>query len=114
MHVFNQRPVTAEADYVYRPFRISWVQIGLSDATAFNLWLAQVVVIRDGISHEDRMDSPDREYLLNSEANKYYSKSLSQLSHRLSNREECISSGVIATIMGFICIDVSILSSEIS
>ncbi|KAL7810888.1 hypothetical protein V8C26DRAFT_437736 [Trichoderma gracile] len=97
--------MTAEADYVYRPFRISWVQIGLSDATAFNLWLAQAVVIRDGVLHEDRAASSDTEYLTGSEANRYYSKSLTQLSHRLSNREECISSGVIATIMGFICID---------
>ncbi|KAH0494512.1 hypothetical protein TgHK011_001129 [Trichoderma gracile] len=81
--------MTAEADYVYRPFRISWVQIGLSDATAFNLWLAQAVVIRDGVLYEDRATSSDTEYLTGSEANKYYSKSLSQLSNRLSNREEC-------------------------
>ncbi|KAK1251254.1 hypothetical protein MKX07_005809 [Trichoderma sp. CBMAI-0711] len=97
--------MTAEADYVYRPFRISWVQIGLSDATAFNLWLAQIVVIRSGVSHEEKAASSEIEYLVNPEANRYYSKSLTQLSHRLSNRQECISSGVIATIMGFICID---------
>ncbi|KAL6880844.1 hypothetical protein J3F83DRAFT_720033 [Trichoderma novae-zelandiae] len=97
--------MTAEADYVYRPFRISWVQIGLSDATAFNLWLAQAIVIRNGCLHEAVAASSNTEYLTNSEANKYYSKSLAQLSHRLSNREECVSSGVIATIMGFICID---------
>ncbi|KAL7944227.1 hypothetical protein V8C42DRAFT_326196 [Trichoderma barbatum] len=93
--------MAAEADYVYRPFRISWVQIGLSDTTAFDLWLAQAIVIRDGVV----LDKSNQEYLSNFEANKYYSKSLSRLSHRLSNREECVSSGVIATIMGFICID---------
>ncbi|KAL7912598.1 hypothetical protein GGI35DRAFT_440668 [Trichoderma velutinum] len=97
--------MAAEADYVYRPFRISWVQIGLSDATAFDLWLAQAIVIRDRAAHEDSTACPGVEYLDNPEANKYYSRSLNQLSHRLSSREECVSIGVIATIMGFICID---------
>lgn len=98
--------VAAEADYVYRPFRTSWVQIGLSDATAFDLWLAQAIVIRDLAAQEDNTSCPGMEYLNNPEANKYYGRCLNQLSHRLSSREECVSIGVIATIMGFICIDV--------
>lgn len=106
--------MAAEADYVYRPFRISWVQIGLSDTTAFDLWLAQAIVIRDNVAHKGIAVSCNAEYLNNSEANTYYRKSLSQLSHRLSNRKECVSSGVIATIMGFICIDVRNLSVAVS
>lgn len=98
--------MAAEADYVYRPFRTSWVQIGLSDPTAFDLWLAQAIVIRGRAVHEDITSCPDVEYLSNPEANKYYSRSLNQLSRRLSSREECVSMGVIAIIMGFICIDV--------
>ncbi|UKZ80346.1 hypothetical protein TrVFT333_008104 [Trichoderma virens FT-333] len=97
--------MAAEADYVYRPFRTSWVQIGLSDATAFDLWLAQTIVIRDSVVHKGVATCSNAEYLNNSEANKYYGKSLSRLSRRLSNREECVSSSVIAIIMGFICID---------
>ncbi|KAL7963789.1 hypothetical protein V8C34DRAFT_266572 [Trichoderma compactum] len=97
--------MAAEADYVYRPFRTSWVQIGLSDATAFDLWLAQAIVIRDRTAQEDTTPRPGMEYLNNPEANKYYSRCLNQLSHRLSSREERVSIGVIATIMGFICID---------
>ncbi|KAL6808849.1 hypothetical protein GGI42DRAFT_316582 [Trichoderma sp. SZMC 28013] len=97
--------MAAEADYVYRPFRTSWVQIGLSDATAFDLWLAQAIVIRDLAAQEDNTSCPGMEYLNNPEANKYYGRCLNQLSHRLSSREECVSIGVIATIMGFICID---------
>ncbi|KAL7937300.1 hypothetical protein V8C35DRAFT_292129 [Trichoderma chlorosporum] len=97
--------MAAEAEYVYRPFRISWVQIGLSDASAFDLWLAQAIVIRDAAAHENITACPDSGYLSNSEANTYYSKSLSKLSRRLNHREECVSIGVIATILGFICID---------
>ncbi|KAJ4859258.1 fungal specific transcription factor domain-containing protein [Trichoderma breve] len=97
--------MAAEADYVYRPFRTSWVQIGLSDPTAFDLWLAQAIVIRGRTVPEDITSCPDVEYLSNPEANKYYSRSLTQLSHRLSSREECVSIGVVAIIMGFICID---------
>ncbi|KAK4065974.1 uncharacterized protein Triagg1_8283 [Trichoderma aggressivum f. europaeum] len=81
--------IAAEAEYVYRPFRMSWVQIGLSDAAAFDLWLAQVIVIRDRAAHENLTACPRMEYLHNPEANKYYSRSLKQLSHRLSSREEC-------------------------
>jgi hypothetical protein len=98
--------VTAEADYVYRPFRISWIQIGLSDITAFDLWLAQAAVIRNGLIHQN---SPCVDYLDSSEALKYYCKSLNQLAHRLNSREDCVSIGVIATIMGFICVDVRYL-----
>jgi hypothetical protein len=101
--------VTAEADYVYRPFRTSWFRIGLSDAAAFNLWLAQAVVIRNGFFHENNSFNYDTKYLDTSEAGKYYCKSLHQLAIRLNSREDCISDGVIATIMGFICVDVRYL-----
>ncbi|RFU76141.1 hypothetical protein TARUN_6083 [Trichoderma arundinaceum] len=98
--------MAAEADYTYRPFRTSWFKIGLSDSTAFDLWLAQAVVIRNSITNEDTAASPwAEEYLDSLEANKYYFKSLNQLAHRLSNRDDCMSNGVIATIMGFICVD---------
>lgn len=99
--------MTAEADYVYRPFRVSWIQIGLSDTTAFHLWLAQAVVIRNSLVDQNFLAvSPCADYLDNSEALKYYCKSLNQLAHRLNSREDCVSIGVIATIMGFICVDV--------
>lgn len=109
--------MTAEADYVYRPFRASWFRIGLSDTAAFDLWLAQAVVIRNGLFHEPNVLNYDAKYLDTSEASKYYCKSLHQLAIRLNNREDCVSDGVIATIMGFICVDVRytvlpILSSD--
>lgn len=101
--------MTAEADYVYRPFRASWFRIGLSDTAAFDLWLAQAVVIRNGLFHEPNAFNYDAKYLDTFEASKYYCKSLHQLALRLNNREDCISDGVIATIMGFICVDVRFL-----
>ncbi|KAL6910202.1 hypothetical protein GGI43DRAFT_389551 [Trichoderma evansii] len=97
--------MTAEADYVYRPFRASWFRIGLSDTAAFDLWLAQAVVIRNSLSNEKYTFNYDTKYLDTSEANTYYCKSLHQLALRLNDRQDCISDGVIATIMGFICVD---------
>ncbi|KAL7921788.1 hypothetical protein ACQKWADRAFT_294466 [Trichoderma austrokoningii] len=97
--------MTAEADYVYRPFRASWFRIGLSDTAAFDLWLAQAVVIRNGLLHEPNASNYDAKYLDTSEASRYYCKSLHQLALRLNSREDCMSDGVIATIMGFICVD---------
>ncbi|KAL9489677.1 hypothetical protein ACSS6W_001954 [Trichoderma asperelloides] len=97
--------MTSEADYVYRPFRASWFRIGLSDTAAFDLWLAQAVVIRDNLSHQKDAVNYDEEYSDTSEANRYYCKSLQQLAIRLNSRKDCVSDGVIATIMGFICVD---------
>lgn len=102
--------MTAEADFVYRPFRTSWFRIGLSDTAAFDLWLAQAVVIRNGLLHEQNTINYGTKYLDTSEANRYYCKSLHQLALRLNSREECVSDGVIATIMGFICVDVRHIS----
>ncbi|KAM0512978.1 hypothetical protein ACHAPE_008338 [Trichoderma viride] len=97
--------MTAEADFVYRPFRSSWLRIGLSDRVAFDLWLAQAVVIRNGLVHKSNEFAYDELFEDTSEASSYYCKSLQQLTIRLNDREDCISEGVIATIMGFICVD---------
>jgi hypothetical protein len=94
---------------VYRPFRSSWLRIGLSDRVAFDLWLAQAVVIRNGLVHKSNKFAYDELFADTSEANSYYCKSLHQLTIRLNDREDCISEGVIATIMGFICVDVRFL-----
>lgn len=98
--------MTAEADFVYRPFRSSWLRIGLSDRVAFDLWLAQAVVIRNGLVHKNNAIAYNELFADTSEASSYYCKSLHQLTLRLNDREDCISEGVIATIMGFICVDV--------
>lgn len=104
--------MTAEADYVYRPFRTSWFRIGLSDTTAFDLWLAQAMVIRNGVFHEPHALNYESNYLDSSEASRYYCKSLHQLALRLNNHEDCTSDGVIATIMGFICVDTRVENWE--
>ncbi|KAI5461949.1 hypothetical protein BGZ63DRAFT_403227 [Mariannaea sp. PMI_226] len=93
----------AEADYKYRPFHAVWIRIGLSDPTAFYLSLASTILFQDhrqGLMH--------MEYLENPESMKYYCKALSQLNTRLAHPEDCMSVGVIATILGCVCHDTNV------
>jgi hypothetical protein len=93
--------VIAQSDYKYRPFHVVWLRIGLSDPTAFQLSLASALLFKDNTSERPVLDFNDNE-----KSAKHYFKALSQLSDRLGDRQECMSPGVVATVLGCICHDV--------
>lgn len=75
--------------------------MGLSDSTAFYLSLASALLFWD-----HRMGKMHMEYSDNPESGKYYFVALNQLMVRLSDPQQCVSAGVIATILGCLCHDV--------
>jgi hypothetical protein len=95
--------VIAHAEYNYRPFRKVWIQIGLSDPTAFQLSLASAQLFRNSMS-----GSPDLDITDNEKSAKHYYKAVKQLSDRLGDELECLRPGVVATVLGCICHDVSL------
>lgn len=97
--------LTVKADFEYRQraFHLIWFRMGLSDASALNVTLATALLVQD--RETDRQAGRPID---NIEAAEYYSKALGQISRRLSNPSDCTSTGVIVTILGFICHDVSL------
>lgn len=92
----------SEADYVYRPFRVVWFTMAITDRSAFNLLLANAALCLD------QMKKPDSfEYGKCRESLTYYGACVAQVIQRLGDKDESASEGVIATVLGLICHDVS-------
>lgn len=94
--------VMVDTEYNYRAFHVVWIRIGLSDSTCFYLTLASATLFMDRVRRRLGPDIED-----SAESNRYYLRALQQLNMRLSNKAECTSPGVIATILGCLCHDVS-------
>ena len=73
----------------------------MCDTTAFYLSLAYAVLFQD-----QSRGIPNTEFGENPESASYYSHSLQRLSKRLSDQEDCVSDGVIVTVLGLLCYDV--------
>lgn len=93
--------VNAESDYVFRPFRTVWFSMALTDATAFQLCMANAAMFM-----AQRKQPATFQYQKCSEVLEYYGKCLGQITKRLECRDDCTSEGVIVTILGLICHDV--------
>jgi hypothetical protein len=79
--------------------RVTWITIGMSDSSAFNLTLASASV---ALAQESNPAA--RETI---ESMKYYTTSIRALKQRLQDPVDSTSDGVISTILGFACLDVS-------
>lgn len=90
-----------ESDTRFRACRIIWLTMGLSDPSAFQLSLAAAAVFLGVARGETPVD-----YVLHAEGARYYNATLQQLSRRLADPSEQVSAGVIATVLGFLCLDV--------
>lgn len=95
--------VVDEARSVYRPFRFPWLSMGLSDAAAWHITLANAALFRD---IKPRGRKP--EYNISIEAMKWYTQSLASVTKRLADPAESNSEGLIVAITGFVCHDVGV------
>ncbi|KAF3399068.1 hypothetical protein DPV78_007158 [Talaromyces pinophilus] len=93
--------MNAESDYVFRPFRTVWFSMALTDATAFQLCMANAAMFM-----AQRKQPATFQYEKCSEVLEYYGKCLGQITKRLECRDDRTSDGVIVTILGLICHDI--------
>ncbi|RWA09702.1 hypothetical protein EKO27_g5405 [Xylaria grammica] len=93
------RYLFAEARSSYMPFRFPWLSIGLSDAAAWYITLANAVLLRNMKPNDAKP-----EFNTDNEAMKWYTLSLQSVSKRLADPEER-KEGLIGAITGFICHD---------
>ncbi|KAF5860959.1 hypothetical protein ETB97_000869 [Aspergillus alliaceus] len=90
----------AEVDYNYRPFRAVWFSMALHDHSAFKLCMANAAMFLDEATHPETF-----RYETSGEALMYYGQCVNQITHRLGDSTDCISEGVLTTILGLICHD---------
>jgi len=90
--------VTSGDEYLNQPLRQVWFNLSMADPSAFILSLAYAVLFLDQIRK-----LPSKDFAGNPESAAYYSKSLSQLMPRLNHPTDCVSPGVISTILGLVC-----------
>ncbi|KAI0404136.1 hypothetical protein F4802DRAFT_254737 [Xylaria palmicola] len=97
------RYLFAEARSSYRPFRVPWLSVALTDAAAWYITLANAV-----ISRQMRPGDAESESRTGAQARKLYTLSLRSISKRLGDPTERRKEGLIAAITCFICHDSSI------
>lgn len=83
----------------YRPLIEEWFTASMCDKSAFQLTMASAAVIY-GVEAGDRQSETV-------ESLKYYNMSLQSVNMRLQDPVDGISEGVIGTVLGFACHDVS-------
>ncbi|KAI1409191.1 hypothetical protein F5Y13DRAFT_170982 [Hypoxylon sp. FL1857] len=101
------RFLVTEAQTTYRPFRFPWITMGLSDASAFHITLANAALYR-GIKTDPHAQKHKPEFNTNDEAMKWYTLSLASITRRLADPAERDSEGLVIAVTGFVCHDSSI------
>ncbi len=91
--------MTGEASYVYRPFRVEWFSMALLEGSSYYLCLANAALFMN----QHVTNRTCLEYTDSIESKRYYSKCLKQVTRQLSCQAQCITSGVITTVLGFVC-----------
>ncbi|KAK6948613.1 hypothetical protein Daesc_010383 [Daldinia eschscholtzii] len=97
------RYVVDEAKSHYRPFRFTWLTMGLSDTAAWHITLANAASYRK--ASQGNMTA---EYSCSVEAMKWYTLSLASITKRLADPDEKDSEGLIVAITGFVCHDATL------
>lgn len=95
-------PVHVEAEYLYRPFRKEWFSMAVVDTSAYYILLANASLYMNSIITHGGWEYSDCQ-----ESSEYYRTCLTTMSKRLGSQTERSSEGVITTILGFLCHDVS-------
>ncbi|KAK9771254.1 hypothetical protein SCAR479_12119 [Seiridium cardinale] len=99
------RFLVEESRYVFRPFRFSWLTMGLTDEAAWYITLANAAAWRGETPGSQRNDHNRSD----EEVVRYYSMSLESISKRLQHiTKESDSDGLIVAIAGCICHDTSL------
>ncbi|KAI1156732.1 hypothetical protein F4825DRAFT_402231 [Nemania diffusa] len=86
----------------YRPFGLPWLSIGLTNAAAWYITLANAVIYK-----QMKPGDTKPEFRTNAEATKWYTLSLNSISKLLGDANETSKQGLIAAVAGFICHDTS-------
>jgi hypothetical protein len=76
-----------------------WFTIGIADRSAFHLTMANAAMLFDMETGTKSAET--------TESTKYYTASLRSINKRLQDPVDGISEGVIGTVLGFACHDVS-------
>ncbi|KAJ8119505.1 hypothetical protein O1611_g10602 [Lasiodiplodia mahajangana] len=92
----------------YRPFGLPWLNIGLADAGASYITLANAELFK-----QMKPGDSKPEFYANAKATKWYTLSLKSVSKRLADPNEANKQGLIAAITGFICHDARPLRSSL-
>jgi hypothetical protein len=100
--VNNRITGIVDSEHFYRPFRRLFVTLAIFDSSARSLVMANAAVF---LGQEWR--SSRDAFAFTPEAADYYSQSCKELSVRLGDPVDRISDGVITTVLGFLCHDVS-------
>ena len=94
--------VAAVDNQFYRPFRQLFVRMAIFDSSARKLVLANAAIFLS-----QRWRPATEAFIETPEAATYYSQSCKELSLRFSDPSDRLSDAVIATVLGFLCHDVS-------
>ncbi|KAI1394012.1 uncharacterized protein F4822DRAFT_33595 [Hypoxylon trugodes] len=95
-----------EAHSVYRPFRFLWLSMGLSDAAAWNITLANAALYRGMDAETKKLKKP--EYISSVDAMKWYTLSLASITERLQTPDDSDTEGLVVAVTGFVCHDSSV------
>lgn len=106
--VLTLHPVQSEAEYNYRPFRSVWFSMALCDGSAFKLCMANAAMFLDEVRHPNTFH-----YENSRETLAYYGEGVNQVTRRLADRDDCVSEGLITTVLGFICHDVRLCPEDL-
>ncbi|KAH8430860.1 uncharacterized protein LDX57_008524 [Aspergillus melleus] len=90
--------MSADSDYVFRPFRAIWFSMAMTDASAFLVSLANAAMFLDQIHQRKAY-----QYEKSVECLTFYGKCVKEVTRRLENSNDRVSAGVITTILGLIC-----------
>ncbi|CAG9942884.1 unnamed protein product [Clonostachys rosea f. rosea IK726] len=93
-----------EASYIYRPFRAEWFNMAVLEPSAYYLCLANAALFLNqfltghgGLEYTDCVES-----------SKYYGLCLSRVTGQLADRSHGITQGLITTVLGFVCHNLSL------
>ncbi|CAH0034467.1 unnamed protein product [Clonostachys rhizophaga] len=97
-----REPIASESEYINHPFHRIWVRMGFSDPTALYLSMGTTLLLWNRKNSIPTLKITD-----DMEPKRYYTKAPKDISARLSDPFDHKSAGVIATIIGCLCHDVS-------
>lgn len=92
-----------KAGSLYRPFGMEWFASAIADRCSFYLCLANGAMF-----YHQMIEGGSYEYSAYDESAKYFSHCIGLVAQRLGRRDDGVSEGVITTVLGFLCHDVSV------
>ncbi|VUC36234.1 unnamed protein product [Clonostachys rosea] len=93
-----------EASYIYRPFRAEWFNMAVLEPSAYYLCLANAALfLNQFLTGHGRLEYTDCV-----ESSKYYGLCLSRVTGQLADQSRGITQGLVTTVLGFVCHNLSL------